>query len=172
MPFTEAHLIDVADGVQADQFTVGEHIERTSLNDLPDIYRKLLDEPVTAVLAVMGSDGRPHLTPVWIGHDGDRIIFNFAEHRKKTGWIRNNPELSVLMVNPANPYHWMSLMVTVVEEVKEDDPDGHRATETIDQAWVKYAGAEPPYGLRDPSMDEKRVLFVCRVDRVATFGRP
>jgi hypothetical protein len=26
--------------------------------------------------------------------------------------------------------------------------------------------------LRDPSIDERRVLFVCGVDRVATFGKP
>ncbi len=26
--------------------------------------------------------------------------------------------------------------------------------------------------LRDPAIDEKRVLFVCNVDRVATFGKP
>jgi len=26
--------------------------------------------------------------------------------------------------------------------------------------------------LRDPAIDEKRVLFVCNVDRIATFGKP
>jgi hypothetical protein len=57
--------------------------------------------------------------------------------------------------------------------VHEDDPaEGHRATETIDQAWAKYTGAEPPYGLRDPGMNERRVLFECRVDSVAVFGQP
>ncbi|HEX9645399.1 MAG TPA: pyridoxamine 5'-phosphate oxidase family protein [Acidimicrobiia bacterium] len=172
MSFIEAHFLDVADGVQPGQFTVGSYTERSSLADLPDIYRQLLDQPVTAVLAVIGGDGRPNLTPVWIGHDGDKIIFNFAEHRRKTEWIRNTPQLSVLLLNPANPYHWMSLKVTVVNEIHEDDTDGHRATDTIDRAWTKYVGAEPPYGLRDPAMDERRVLFECAVDRVATFGRP
>jgi hypothetical protein len=28
------------------------------------------------------------------------------------------------------------------------------------------------YGLRDPKIDEKRVLFVCAIDRIATFGEP
>ena len=31
---------------------------------------------------------------------------------------------------------------------------------------------EPPYALRDPSMDERRVLFELEVVKVATFGRP
>ena len=29
-----------------------------------------------------------------------------------------------------------------------------------------------PYALRDPKIDEKRVLFVCDIDRIATFGEP
>src|SRR4029453_12605127 len=62
---------------------------------------------------------------------------------------------------------------TVEREIHEDDQvEGHRATETIDQAWTKYTGAEPPYGLRDPSMDERRGLFEGRVDSVPVFGQP
>ena len=37
---------------------------------------------------------------------------------------------------------------------------------------MKYTGNEPPYALRDPSMDERRVLFELEVVKVATFGRP
>ncbi|MGH2597696.1 MAG: pyridoxamine 5'-phosphate oxidase family protein [Actinomycetota bacterium] len=173
MGFTVAKILDVADGVQEGQFTVGSRREASSLDDLDPIYQQLLDEPVTAVLAVIGNDGRPNLTPVWFGRSSDKVLFNFAEHRMKTGLIRKNPEITVLLMNPTNAYHWISLKVSVEKEVHEDDPaEGHLATETIDAAWTKYTGAEPPYGLRDPSMDERRVLFICRVDRVATFGRP
>jgi PPOX class probable F420-dependent enzyme len=173
MGFPVAKILDVADGVQKDQFTVGDRSEVSSLDDLEPIYQQLLDEPVTAVLAVTGSDGRANLTPVWFGHSSDKVLLNFAEHRKKTEWIRRNPQLTILLMNPANAYHWISLKVTVEKEIREDDPaEGHLATETIDAAWTKYTGAEPPYGLRDPSMDERRVLFICRIDRVATFGRP
>jgi len=42
----------------------------------------------------------------------------------------------------------------------------------LDRIWTKYTGNQPPYGLRDPKIDEKRVLFVCRIDRIATFGKP
>lgn len=173
MSFTVAKFLDVADGIQKDQFTVGSRIEAESLDELDPIYKQLLDEPVTAVLAVSGGDGRPNLTPVWFGRSSDKVLLNFAVHRKKTEWIRRNPQLTILLMNPSNPYHWISLKVTVEKEILEDDPvEGHLATETIDAAWTKYSGAEPPYGLRDPSMDERRVLFICKVDRVATFGRP
>ena len=49
---------------------------------------------------------------------------------------------------------------------------GERVTRQLDKIWTKYTGNPPPYGLRDPAIDEKRVLFVCTVDRIATFGKP
>jgi hypothetical protein len=76
-------------------------------------------------------------------------------------------------MNPKNPYHWMSLKVTVVNEIHEDHPEhGKRATEHVDKIWTKYTQNDPPYGLRDPAINERRILFECRVDRIATFGKP
>jgi len=88
MSFTVAKVLDVADGVQEGQFTVGSRSEASSLDDLDPIYQQLLDEPVTAILAVQGGDGRTNLTPVWFGRSSDKVLLNFAEHRKKTGWVR------------------------------------------------------------------------------------
>lgn len=173
MGFVVSKVLDVADGLQPDQFMVGERREVESLEELDPVYRKLMDEPVTAVLAVTAGDGRPNLTPVWFLYEGDKVLLNFAAHRRKTEWVRRNPFVTLLLMNPANPYHWMSIRAKVTREIHEDDPElGRRATETIDRAWTKYTGNEPPYGLRDPSRDERRVLFECAVERVATFGRP
>jgi PPOX class probable F420-dependent enzyme len=148
--FKVAKVLDVSQGVQPDQFTVGSREEKGSLEDLDPVYRQLLDEPVTAVIAVMGGDGRPWLTPVWFNYAGDKVLLNLAEHRRKTGWVRRNPQVTMLLMNPKNAYHWVSIKATVEREVHEDDPvEGHRATETIDQAWTKYTGNPPPYGLRD-----------------------
>ncbi len=64
--------------------------------------------------------------------------------------------------------------MTVDREISEDDPDeGSRVTEQLDRIWRKYIpDGGDAYGLRDPSIDERRVLFECRVDRIATFGVP
>lgn len=173
MSFTIAEFLDVADGLQPNQFSVGGYGDARTLDDLDPIYRQLMDEPVTAVLAVMGGDGRPRLTPVWFDYEGDKVLLNIAAHRRKIRWIRGNPELTFLLMNPKNPYHWMSIRATVVDEIHEDDPvRGHRATAQVDKIWTKYTGNEPPYGLRDPSIDERRILFECRIDQVATFGKP
>lgn len=173
MAFTVAKFKDVAEGVQPGQFMVGDHQQVASLGDLDPIYKRLMDEPITAVIAVMGSEGRPNLTPIWFDYEDNMILLNFAEHRRKTGWLRKNPQFTLILVNPENAYHWLSLKGTIVNEIHEDDPDqGRRAADQVDRIWTKYTGNEPPYGLRDPSIDERRVLFEARVDRVATFGRP
>lgn len=96
MAFRLSRMLDVSEGVQPDQFSVGEREEIDALEDLDSIYRQLLDEPVTAVLSVIGGDGRPNLTPVWFAYDGDHVILNFAEHRKKTEWVRREPRVTIL----------------------------------------------------------------------------
>jgi len=52
------------------------------------------------------------------------------------------------------------------------EPAPERAGEQLDRIWTKYTGEDPPYALRDPAIEEKRVLFECRIDRIATFGKP
>lgn len=173
MSITVAKFKDVADGTQPGQFTIGERQPVSSLADLDPVYKRLLDEPVTAVIAVTGADGMPNLTPVWFDYEGDVVLLNLATHRKKVAWLRTNPRATFLLMNPENPYHWISIKCTVAREVSEDDPaEGPRVTAQLDKIWTKYTGNEPPYGLRDPSLDERRVLFELKVDRVATFGRP
>lgn len=170
--FTIAKFRDVAHGLQPGQFAVGERKPATSLADLDPIYRQLLDQPITVTLGLTGPDGRPSLTPMWFDYEGDEILVNTASHRPKCEWIRKNPRLTVLLVNPKNPYHWMQIKCTVQKEMREWEPGGDYVTRQLDRIWTKYTGNPPPYALRDPSIDEKRVLFICGLDRIATFGEP
>jgi general stress protein 26 len=173
MAIRVARFLDVASGLQPGQFSVGSHDEISSLDELDPIYKQLLDEPIACVLGLIGNDGRVNQTPMWFDHDGDKVLVNVATHRKKVEWIRKNEHLSFLLVNPQNAYHWVSIKCTIGREILEDDPvDGATVTAQLDRIWKKYTGNDPPYGLRDPSIDERRVLFVCDVDRVATFGKP
>jgi PPOX class probable F420-dependent enzyme len=173
MTVTVSKFIDVSQGAQPNQFSVGSHETITGIGDLDPTYKQLMDKPIACVMAVMGSDGRPNLTPMWFDYEGDKVLVNVASHRKKTEWMRNNPQISILLMNPDNMYHWLSLRVTVEREITEDDPDeGAWVTEQLNRIWVKYVGDGDTYALRDPAIDESRVLFECRVDRIATFGQP
>lgn len=173
MTISVARFLDVSQGLQAKQFSVGSHDAISSLDDLDPAYKQLIDRPIACVLGLVGNDGRVNQTPMWFDYEGSNVLVNVASHRKKVEWIRNRPQLSILIVNPDNAYHWISIKCTVAKEISEDDPvEGPSVTAQLDRIWTKYTGNEPPYGLRDPAINERRVLFVCPVERVATFGQP
>ena len=170
-----AKFKDVANGTQAGQFGVGEYGSLSSINDLDPIYRQLLDKPIACTMAVMDGDGRPNLTPMLFDYKDDKVLINLAQHRKKTTWIRKTPKITLLLMNPENMYHLISLKVSVEREILEDDPkEGAWVTEQVNGIWKKYIGegGGPEYGLRDPAMNERRVLMICKVDSIATFGQP
>ncbi len=170
--FIIANFRHVAEGLQEGQFAIGERKRAQSLDDLDPIYRQLLDRPITQTLGMIGPDGRPSLTPMWFDHEDGKILVNTAAHRPKCAWIRNHPRLTSLLVNPDNPYHWIQIKHTVEKELREWEAGGDYVTRQLDRIWTKYTGNPPPYGLRDPAIAENRVLFICRIDRIATFGKP
>ncbi len=173
MSVTVSNFLDVSAGLQPKQFSVGSRDAIDSISDLDETYKQLMDKPFACTMAVMGKDGRPNLTPMWFDYEGDKVLINVAEQRKKTDWIRATPEVTILIMNPENMYHWMSIKVTVEREISEDDPnEGARVTEQLNRIWQKYVGEGDEYGLRDPSIEERRVLFECKVDKIATFGQP
>src|SRR5450755_4061444 len=109
MAIKVAQFLDVASGLQPRQFSVGSHDQISSLEDLDPIYKQLLDEPIACVLGLVGSDGRVNQTPMWFDYAGDKVLVNVAAHRKKVDWIRKNGQVSALLVNPKNAYHWVSI---------------------------------------------------------------
>jgi PPOX class probable F420-dependent enzyme len=152
-------------------FTIGKESQAASLAALDPIYRQLLETGVTAALATTSQDGRPQLTPVWLNHDGVYINLNSVRGRLKDRNLRARPEITLMVVNPKNPYHWMTIWGTVDTIIEEDDPQqGHLATESIDALAQTYLNVSP-YPLRDPK-GEVRVLYKVRPTRIQTFGQP
>ncbi len=150
-------------------FTIGTKTPVATLTDLAPVHLALLDEPVTATLATVSDDGSPQLTPVWLDRDGDLINLNSVRDRLKDRNMRARPEVSIMLLNPANPYHWIAVYGRVVETIDEDDAErGHLATESIDGLAQAYPGTSP-YPLRDPN-GEIRVLYKVAPSRVLTFG--
>jgi len=105
MNFIIANFRHGVDGLQEGQFAVGERKRAVGLDDLDPIYRQLLDRPITETLGVTGPDGRPSLTPMWFDYEDEKKLVNTASHRPKCAWIRKNPRMTSLVVNPENPYH-------------------------------------------------------------------
>jgi PPOX class probable F420-dependent enzyme len=142
-----------------------------SLKDLAPQYKQLLSDPVTASLTTLNGKGEMQVTPVWVGNDGTYLELNSARGRLKDRNLRANGKVTLLFMNPKNPYHWMSINGKVVEIIDEDDKArGHLATKSIDALAKRYVN-QTPYPFRDPE-GEVRVLYKVEPTQILTFGNP
>lgn len=142
-----------------------------ALKDLPSQYKELLSDPVTASLTTVSDKGEMQVTPVWVGNDGTYLELNSARGRLKDRNLRANGKVALLLMNPKNPYHWISIKGKVVEIIDEDDKArGDLATKSIDALAVRYVN-KTPYPFRDPK-GEVRVLYKVEPTQFLTFGNP
>ncbi|MFB6104147.1 MAG: PPOX class F420-dependent oxidoreductase [Halobacteriaceae archaeon] len=127
---------------------------------IPDAVIDLFDRETYAILGTVMPDGTPHLTPVWIDHDGDDILVNTARGRQKDRNVRANPRVGVCILDPDDPYRYVSVLGRVIT-VTTDGADDH-----IDALARRYMDVEeyPHHGEeRGP-----RVIIRIQPDRVTT----
>ena len=46
MSVTVAKFLDVSEGTQANQFSIGDRVQINSISDLDDTYKQLMDQPI------------------------------------------------------------------------------------------------------------------------------
>lgn len=107
----------------------------------------LLREPQIAAVTTLNADGSPQTTPVWIDTDGEAVLFNTAEGRVKHRNLSRDPRVSILVVDKANDYRWLSIRGRA--EFVREGADDH-----IDRLAKKYLGVDS-YPMR--TEDEVRV---------------
>ena len=124
---------------------------------IPERYRDLLNKKAFASLATLMPDGQPQVTPVWFDYDGENIVFNSARGRQKDRNVRRDPRVSIAIIDPDNPYHYMEIRGKVVG-ITQEGADAH-----INKLAKKYLGADV-YPYRQPG--EVRVLYKVRPEHV------
>jgi PPOX class probable F420-dependent enzyme len=124
---------------------------------IPENVLDLFQKPALAHLATIMPDGIPQVTPVWVDFDGTHILINTAEGRRKTINMEKQPKVGLDIVDPQNPWHWLSVRGHVAEITKEG------ANEHIDKLSKKYTGQDK-YGFHQP--DEVRVIVKIQPERV------
>lgn len=127
---------------------------------LDEAQTAFLANPYYAVVTAVRADGTPHPTVVWVDTDDGDILFNTAEGRAKPKHLRDNPNVSVTVLDPANGYHWVA--VTGKAELTHDGADAH-----IDRLAKKYLDADS-YPFRKEG--EVRVTVRVKADRIETAG--
>ena len=64
---------------------------------IPDSAREVLEGPGLAHLVTLDPDGSPQVSCVWVGLEGDDIVFASLGERRKLDNIRRDPRVSLSM---------------------------------------------------------------------------
>ena len=106
------------------------------MRNLKASERRFLENPYVGIVTEHRPDGTLHTTPVWVDANGHaEVSFNTARGRLKERDLARDPRVSLLVVDPDDPYRWLSLSgrACFVEE---------GADEQIDLLAQKYLGEE------------------------------
>jgi len=115
---------------------------------LGDEERKFLDEnPYVATVTTLREDGSPHSTVVWVDVEDGTVGFNTARGRAKESHLNRDPRISLVMVDPSDPYKWVA--VSGRAELTEEGADRQ-----IDKLAKKYLGKDE-YPWRSPTETEQ-----------------
>ena len=126
---------------------------------LPKPLKTLLEDKAYGHVVTLTAKGQPRVTMVWMDVDGDEVLFNTAEGRKKPDDLRRNPRVIVSVQDRNNPQAY-----AVFHGKARITEEGARAH--IDKLTKRFLGVDKYPG--PPT--EKRLIVRISVDRISGVG--
>ncbi len=120
---------------------------------------RLLDGKNYAVIATVNPDGSPQTSVIWVGRDGEDLLFSTVEGRVKHRNMLRDPRVSVTVIDSSDPENYVELRGRV-----SMTPDVGRRVDT--QLSWKYDG-------KDPEPDKPgavRVVIRMTVEKAAGYA--
>jgi PPOX class probable F420-dependent enzyme len=127
---------------------------------IPQSLKTMLEDKAYGHVVTFNAKGKPELTMVWMDVEGDELLFNTAEGRRKPGNIRRDPRVIVSVQDRKNPQAYAVFHGR--GQVTDAGADAH-----IDKLAKRFLGADK-YPYRRP--DEKRLIVRIEVDRISGMG--
>ncbi len=117
--------------------------------------RRLLDGRNFGVLATINPDGGPQTSAMWVGRNGDDVLFSTVAGRRKHRNLVRDPRASVTVIDAEDPYNYVELRgsTTITQDVgrefdtglswaydgKDPDPDAPGAVRLVVRLVVDKA---------------------------------
>jgi PPOX class probable F420-dependent enzyme len=127
---------------------------------IPEKFHDLFSRPILCALTTINPDGQPHTVPVWCDFDGEHVRVNAPITTKKARNLQRNTKLSVLVLDPQNPGHWIEIQ----GHVGEARDEAHGAIEHINKLSEKYTG-NPVYQGNNRNRSE-RMMYVIEAVKI------
>lgn len=125
---------------------------------LPEAAVAMLRKPNPAVITTLRTDGQPVSTATWYLWDDGRVLVNMDQGRKRLSHMRDDPRVSLTVLDEGNWYTHVSIVGHVAE--LRDDED----LTDIDRLARQYLGTAYP------QRDRGRVSAWIEVDRWHGWG--
>lgn len=119
--------------------------------------KDLLERPIVVSLVTMMPDNQPQATPVWFSYNGTHLLVNTAKGRQKDRNMRERPKVTVLIIDPENPYRWLEVRGKVVEITEEG------ALDHINSLAKAYVNREDYYAGNE-EMRGKETRVICKIE--------
>ena len=127
---------------------------------IPQSLRKVLEDKAYGHVVTFNAQRNPQLTMVWMDVEGDELIINTAEGRRKVDNIRRDPRVIVSVQDRNNPQAYAVFYGKA--RVTDAGADEH-----IDKLAKRFLGADK-YPFRQPG--EKLLVIRIVVDRISGMG--
>lgn len=112
---------------------------RREMTTLTEDARSLLEGVYIAHLATLVPDGAPHVVPVWVAIEGDRIVFHTDPRSRKARNIARDPRVAISITDQQRPGAMAHIRGRVLE-VRDDDA----AWAVLDRLSITYIGRPYP----------------------------
>ncbi|MBL8133853.1 MAG: PPOX class F420-dependent oxidoreductase [Anaerolineae bacterium] len=123
---------------------------------IPASHLDLLEGPVVVTLVTLMPDGQPQATPVWCDLAEGFIRVNTVRGRQKDRNLAERPKVTVLAIDPNDPYRWLEVRGEVVDSTEAG------GAEHINALSHLYKGKD----FRALEPGEVRVIYRIRPTRV------
>ncbi len=128
---------------------------------IPEHMRDLLERPIVVTLATTMKDGTPQASPVWFNWDGEYIWINTARGRAKDENMTERPNVSILSVDPSDPYRYLEVRGVVTEITETGGVDHINFLSARYRNRPDYYGGDTARAAR-----ETRVIYKIKPTRV------
>jgi len=129
-----------------------------SESPLSDDAKTMLAKANPAVIATVRSDGQPVSAATWYLLRGDQILVNMDEGRVRLKHMRNEPRVTLTVIDQEDWYTHVTLIGRVTEMY---DDDGLADIDALSRHYT-----DKPYPVRD----RRRVSALIEVDKVHGWG--
>ena len=136
-------------------------------SNIPDSHRDLIDGPILVTFTTIMPDGQPQSTIVWCNSDDHYVLVNSVAGRRKHKNIQRDPRVTLLALDPNDPYRWIEIR-GLVEEITDEG-----SVEHIDELSRLYEGAPGFFGYvaaAERAKTETRIIFKILPQKVHAAG--